>query len=739
MNALQAELGGDIGRGVSVTMEGQAPAATAGAASMLRHYMNIARRWRWVIMGVAAVCILAGLVATLLATPLYTATSTIEISRESSQVTDFQGVERETSVYDQEFYQTQYGLLVAESLAERVVLKLRLADDPKFFELYGIVSDSPAFTLVNGRYPSQGRADRLEAASGMLLSSINIEPARLSRLVEISFTSPDPEFSASVSNAWAESFIQANLDRKVQATSYGRDQLEQQLAKYKQQLDESQRQLVAYATDQEIINLPAQTGEGTNATQERSLVADQLGSLNQALSSATSDRIQAEARARQASTGGASAEALDNPALNNLRQRRAELSAEYRQMMVRFEPGYPAAQALKSQIDELDRAINSEETRVSRSVTAEYRAASAREEALQTKVAQLKDSFLDLQRRSIQYNIYQQEVDTNRELYDGLLQRFKEIGVAGGIGVNNVAIVDQADTPASPSSPNLILNMLIAIIVGLGLGAGVAYLLELNDESIADPDEVTNRLGLSLLGTIPVSDDEEPKLALLDPKSELVDAYLAIQTSLALATQNGMPKSLTVTSTRPAEGKSTTSLALAAMLARSGKKVILVDGDMRSPSVHQLAGVPNQRGLSNFLSGEEELAGLTFSMPDYQMSAMSAGPIPPNAAELLSGDRLSLLLDRLGETYDHVIIDAPPVMGLADAPLIAARVESAVYVIESHGTKSVQIQTAIGRLRNANCKILGAVLTKYDNSKSFSGYNYEYGYGYGRDDATQAA
>ncbi|ABC64769.1 GumC family protein [Erythrobacter litoralis] len=739
MNVVQAELGGEASPVANQVAMGAGNVPMGGARAVLRQYINIVRRWRWVILGVAGLCIVLGLIATLLATPLYTATSTIEISRESSQVTDFQGVERETSVYDQEFYQTQYGLLEAESLAERVVLKLRLVDDPEFYEMFGVVSDSPAFTLVNGRYPSEGRADRMRVASNLLLSSINIDPARLSRLVNISFTSPQPEFSARVANAWAESFIQANLDRKVQATSYGRDQLEQQLTQYKEQLDESQRQLVAYAANEQIINLPSQTGEGNDSSQDRSLVVDQLASLNQALSRATADRIQAESRARQTSAGGASTEALVNPALNNLRQRRAELAAEYGQLMVRFEPGYPAAQAIQSQLDQIDQAIAAEESRISRSLGSEYRAALAREQSLRENVAQLKNSFLDLQRRSIQYNIYQQEVDTNRELYDGLLQRFKEIGVAGGIGVNNIAIIDLADVPQSPSSPNLILNMLISLVLGMGLGAGIAYLLELNDESIADPEEVTNRLDLALLGTIPISEDEEPKEALLDPKSDLVDAYLAIQTSLALTTQHGLPKSLTVTSTRPAEGKSTTSLALAALLARSGKKVILIDGDMRSPSVHHLIGTDNQHGLSNFLSGEDSLDGMVLDVPKYGMSAMSSGPIPPNAAELLSGDRLTLLLDRLLETYDHVIIDSPPVMGLADAPLIASRVEAAVYVIESHGTKSVQIKTAVGRLRATNARILGAVLTKYDNSKAYSGYNYDYGYGYGRDQSPQAA
>ncbi len=699
---------------------------------LLRQYLRIAMRWRYVILGAVVGCVLFGLVVTLLMTPKYTATATIEISRESDKVTDFQAVQREATVGDQEFYQTQYGLLKSRSLSERVATQLRLVDDPKFFEMFGGVPNSPAFEMVNGRYNTAGRALRQRTAGQILLRNLNIDPTRLSRLVEIRFTSPDAAFSAKVTNAWSENFIQTNLERKVQATSYGRNLLQRQLAEYKERLNESQRQLVGYASAQQIINLPSQTSGDNRSTSERSIVADDLAALNAALSQATADRIQAEARFRQTSSG-VSTEALRNQAINSLRQKRAELAAEYQQLMVRFEPGYPTAQALKSQIDQLDRSIAREEGRVSGSLGVDYREAVGREEALQRKVDQLKTSYLDLRRRSIQYNIYQQEVDTNRALYDGLLQRFKEIGVAGGVGVNNIAVVDAAEIPEKPSSPRMVLNLAIAVLAGLVLGAGLALGLEQIDEAIADPAEVERRLGLPLLGSVPKVEGETPKEALLDRKSELVDAYLAIQTNLAFTTEHGVPRSFAVTSTRPAEGKSTTALALATTLARAQRRVILVDGDMRSPSVHHLGGVTHDRGLSNFLSGQDDVASLTFEMHELGFTAMSAGPLPPNAAELLTGHRLSLLIERLLEQFDHVVIDSPPVMGLADAPLIAARVEGVIYAVESHGIRATLVKTALGRLAAANARVIGGVLTKFETRKAHYGYGYEYGYGYGRD------
>ncbi|MEW6318677.1 MAG: polysaccharide biosynthesis tyrosine autokinase, partial [Pseudomonadota bacterium] len=592
--------------------------------------------------------------------------------------------------------------------------------------------DKPEFRQVNGRYVAAGRAARQRIAGEVLLDNVGIAPTRLSRLVEIHFTSPEATFSQKVANAWSENFIQTNLERKVQATSYGRNLLQRELAQTKDRLDESQRQLVNYAEQQRIINLPAQS-TSDKQTSERSIVADELASLNNALSQATADRIDAEARFSAAGRGGQSVEALRNQAINTLRQRRAELAADYQRLMVQFEPDYPPARAIQSQIDQLDRSIAREESRVSGSVQAEYRQAAERESELRKRVEQLKSNYLDLRRRSIQYNIYQQEVDTNRALYDGLLQRFKEIGVAGGVGVNNIAIVDPADVPQDPSSPRLLLNLAVALLAGVAIGAALAFALEQMDEAIADPTEVERRLGLPLLGAVPKVEGTEPRDALLDRKSEMVDAYLAIQTSLGFTTEHGVPKSLAVTSTRPAEGKSTTALAIATTLARGHKKVILVDGDMRSPSVHHLGGVDHDRGLSNFLAGQEDIASLTFEMRDLGFTAMSAGPIPPNAAELLTGHRLQLLIARLLESFDHVVIDSPPVMGLADAPLIASRVEGVVYAVESHGIRSSLVKTALQRLNAAQAHILGAVLTKFEARKAFHGYGYEYGYGYGRE------
>ncbi len=700
---------------------------------LITRYLRVALRWKWVILGAIVASLLIGLVATLMMTPQYTATATIEISREGDKVTKIEGVERDTSAADLEFYQTQYGLLKARSLAERVARELKLSDDPKFFATFKAKPSGAVPNQAVGRLAAAGADQRVRQAADALLAHVTITPVRASRLAQISFTSPDPALSTRIANAWGQQFIESNLARRFDSTAYARKFLEDRLEQLRVRLEESEKLLVGYAANEKIVNIPSTVaaGSGTNGvtTTERPIVADDLAALNSELSQATADRIRAESRLRSAA--GSTTEALSNVSINSLRQRRAEAAADYAKLMIQFEPGYPAARAIQSQIAQLDQAIGREESRVTGSIQGAYRDALARERALTSRVEALKGGLIDLKRRSIQYNIYQRDVDTNRQLYDGLLQRYKEIGVAGGVGTNNVSIVDVAQTPDGPSSPNLRNNLLLSLLIGLIVGAGLAFAFEQIDEAIADPADVESALGLPLLGAVPQTGDVEPMDALQDRKSSLVEAYLSVQTNLEFATAHGAPRSLSVTSTRPSEGKSTTAYALAQSLARGKRKVALIDGDMRSPSVHGLFGLTNERGVSNFLAGSDDITAMLHPSPQEGLIVMTAGPNPPNAAELLTGERLDLLIRRLLEQVDHVIVDSPPVMGLADAPLIASKVEGTVYAVESHGIRTSLVKVALGRLASANARILGIVLTKFEAKRAHYGYGYDYGYGYG--------
>ena len=717
------------------SLEGMTAPADQPGVPRLMQYLRIATRWKWLILGSIAISLLLGIIITLLATPLYTSTTVLEISREGVRVVDMDDVEPETRTGDMEFYQTQYGLLRSRALAERVARQLRLSENTEFFEMFSESEELEGMATRAGGNAAGARYLRLRKATEILLRNVAVSPTRLSRLVDISFTSPDPAFSALVANAWATEFIESSLERRFEATSYARRFLEDRLAQLRRRLEESERQLVGYASNQSIINIPVPGADIAGRPQERSLTADSLAQLNSALSEATAERVRAESRAR--SGGGAAPEALSNQAISLMRQRRAEAAAEHSRLLTQFEPGYPAVQALAAQIRQLDQSIAREEGRVQSTIQNAYRDSLQRERTLAARLEGLKQEFLDQRRRGIQYNIFQREVDTNRELYNGLLQRYKEIGVAGGVGANNISIVDRAEPAEQPSRPRPLINLLLALLVGSVVGVGLALGREQIDETIADPSDLEQKMGLPFLGAIPRTDSEDVVAEIHDPKSSLIEAYLSVQTNLAFSTDHGIPKTLAVTSTRPGEGKSTTAYAIAFSISRGGAKTLLIDGDMRSPSVHNEVGLRNEKGLSNFLAGTSQLDTLVQHTDREPFAILTAGPQPPNAADLLRSERLPLLLSELLTKYDHVVIDSPPVMGLADAPILASRVEATVFVLEVHGVTARVARLALNRLRQARAHLLGVVLTKFEAKRAHYGYGYEYGYGYGeREKAT---
>ena len=702
---------------------------------ILVQYWQAVLRHKIAIAAILAVCMALGVIVTLLMTPYFTSTSRIEISREQDKVTNVEGVNgSDVAGQNLEFYQTQYSLLESRSLAERVVRSRNLASQDDFFETFDVDPNNSGILSANPQAQTAAqRNERLKLATDLLRAHVSISPIRGSSLVDVSFESPSPNLSAEIANAWIEQFIASNLDRRFNSTADARKFLEEQLAELKQRLEDSERSLSGYADNKEIITLSSeQTPEGKTVSQ-KTLASANLEALNAELAQATADRIIAESGARQRS---GNENALANSALNSLREERAKAQAEYAKLMVQFEPEYPAAKAIESQISALNRSIAGEEARSRAGTSARYREALQRERKLQEQVNRLKGEFSGERRDSIQYNIFQREVDTNRQLYDGLLQRYKEIGVAG-VGTNNISVVDRAQPAERPSSPKLLLNVALAMLAGLGLAAAYVFVMEQIDQTVKDPADLKSKLGIAPLGSIPDFEKEDILASLSDKKSVAWEAYLSIRTSLSFLTDHGIPRSFLLTSTRPNEGKSTSAFALAAVLASTGKRILLIDGDMRNPSLHQMLGIKNSAGLSNNLSGIDDLAQLIHQKTAFGFDAMTAGPIPPNAAELLSSTRMRDLVTKLSETYDTVIIDAPPVLGLADIPLLADAVEGVIYTIEASGVKMRGIQSAIQRVRSSRAHIFGGIVTKVQPQHSGYGYGYAYQYSYGNKAAAE--
>jgi capsular exopolysaccharide synthesis family protein len=688
-------------------------------------YWRLLLKHKFLVGGLTAAAALLSIVVSLLTTPTYTATTTLQIDREAARVLKVEDASSESLIPGQEFILTQYGLLKARSLAERVAQSEGFLTSNQFLDVMGV-----EFERADGESSAQVGARRREMVTSLLQTNLKVIPIGGSRLVEIAFDSPNPQLSAQVANAFARNFIATNLERKFDSTSYARQFLEERIAQTKSKLEDTERQLVRYAVDQQIINIESETPGGV----PQALTSRTLVTINAALAAATSARINAEQRWRRASASPVMTltEVQQNPTIQRLGEERAKLAAQYEQNLGIYQPSFPTMVQLKAQIDEIDGQIQALANEVREAIRSEYVVAENQERALKAEVNGLQGDVLGLRNRSIQYNILQRELDTTRSLYDGLLQRYKEVSVTDGVATNNVSIIDVAIPPNAPSSPILLLNVAVGILLGLGMGVLGAVLLEALDEGLNTPDDVEAKLGVSVLGAIPVlGKGEDLDAEISNPRSRISEAYYSVGTALQLSTPNGTPRSILVTSSRPAEGKSTTALAISRYLARIGKRVLLIDADLRNPSLHRALGVSNASGMSSLLSGSGDLASVSQRTKLKNLMFIPSGPLPLNPAELWAGNRLRDLLDETTGQFDHIVFDGPPVLGLADAAILGANIDGTVFVLESRVTKRAQARGALARLY-AGSKIIGTILTKFDaKSASYGGYDYSYDYNYG--------
>ncbi len=702
--------------------------ATDESSFDITQYWRLLLKHRILMAAIFVSAVVIGVIVTLLATPLYTASTTVQIDREAARVLNTEDeTSAESMIQGEEFFQTQYGLLRSRTLSQRVVESLGLASSDTFLEQMGVdLPDSEGASRT---------AEREQLVLKTVQDNLGVQPVRGSRLVSVTFSSPNPALSARVANAFAENFIQSNLDRRFESSRYARDFLEDRLAQTKARLEDTERQLVAYASGQQLINV-AEPGEGeSSGGGGQSLAANDLVALNEALATARARRTAAEAKWRGASSGAVMnlPEVLSNPTIQRLTEQRAVLNASYQQKSSLYQADFPEMQQLRAQINEIDQQIAELAGDIRTSIRRQYDTALSEERGLQQRVNGLKADVLDFRNRSIQYNILAREVDTNRTLYDALLQRYKEIGVAATLTANNISIVDPAEPPRSPSSPNLLLNLALAALSGLGLGVLAAFVLEALDETLVTPDDVETKIQVPVLGVVPMlPKGVDAMSALQDVRSAFSEAYYSLRTALQFSTAEGAPSALLVTSSRPGEGKSTTALAIAENFARVGRRVLLLDLDLRNPSMHRLLGADNEHGMSEVLSGAADLDAALQSHTSKSLAFIPSGPLPPNPAELLSGSRIQAFLDQARERYDIIIIDGPPVLGLADAPVLAATVGTTVFVIEAKATRRGQARGAMRRLRMGHSKILGVVLTKFDaKTSNYGGYDYSYDYNYG--------
>jgi capsular exopolysaccharide synthesis family protein len=702
-------------------------------ARTLRALWSTFYRNRLLIAIIVAGAMLAGLAVTMLMTPKYKATASIQIDQQAANVlgnSSQDALQQADASQDADrFLQTQIDVLQSRAMALSVMQDLNLGTNDDFVQQMGAKpADKPAGALSLSDTKQQQILDTLS-------DNLKVDLPRNSRIVAVSFTSPNPRLAARVANAFASDFMMFNMKRKFGSSTYARNFLESQLSDTRTKLEASERALLSYARGANLLDVSGGIASGTDSSSgsstPRSLTTSNLVELNDVYAQAQAARMQAQQHWQQAQSGSPMQlqEVLTNPAIMQLTQLKAQAQAAYQQDLQRHKPDYPQMQQAAAHIAELDRQISSLATSIRGSIQEQYQTALKQEQALSGQVNSLKNSTQNEQGRSVEYNILKRTVDTNRTMYDSLLQRYSEVSAQAGVAANNISQVDIADTPIKPVSPKPLINLALAGLLGLIAAAGFVLLRDKFDDSIRTPEDVPAKLGLTFLNATPLLDENmTPLEALDDPRSALSEAYAALRASIELGHKGGAPHTLSVTSTRQSEGKSTTAYAIARAFAKIGKSVVLIDSDLRKPSLHRLANAHNNKGFSNLLAGLSTVEETLQATDIGSLSLIAAGPLPPNPAELLSGPRLAELISELTKRFDMVIVDAPPVLGLADTVLIGTATETTLFVVEANGSHHGHAKAAVRRLTNSGVPMIGALLSKYDARKI--GYGYGYGYNY---------
>jgi succinoglycan biosynthesis transport protein ExoP len=717
----------------------------------LRDYWKVIRKRQWTIIAFFLIVVITTAIGTFTMKPIYRGTTTIQINKENPQIVDFKEIFA-VNTMDLDYYQTQYKVLESRSLAKRVIHSLKLPEHPEFLpkaqtpfqkwksnvlsSISGIFTSSEDGDSTSDRDASERKKETVFI--NQFLGKLKIEPIRNSRLVKIHFDSNYPELSSQLPNTLAAAYIQQNLEARFIATQQAKEWLTGQLEDLKAKVERADEALQAFGSKHDIISLE----EKENVTMQR------LTELNQTLTKAESERMGKEALYKQTNDRNSDflPSILENKLIMDLKQAYIQLEAQYMKLSETFKPEYPEMVRLKQQMQTIQKRIDAEINKIIAGIKNDYESSLRKESLLRQAFEQQKARVIEMNDKSIQYNILKREADTNKELYKGLLQRMKEAGVSAGIMASNIQVVDQAELPIRPYKPNKRLNLLLAAVVGLFLGVGIAFFFEYLDNTVKTPEDVEQLIRLPSFGMVPeISYERRRRLesgtsypvelvTFGHPKSMLSEAYRNIRTSILLSFSERPPKRIAISSPNPAEGKTTTVINTAIALSQTGAQVIVIDSDMRKPRVHKIFNEENGAGLSNFLSGNAELGSVIKKTEIPNLYYIPAGPIPPNPSELIGSKLFKTMMETLGQRFDHIVLDSPPVLGFADSIILSTSVDGVILVVLGGKTPRETLQRAKEVLSQVNAKILGVVINRINIQRSDYGYYYyRYRYYYGKE------
>jgi capsular exopolysaccharide synthesis family protein len=724
--------------------------------SVLREYLRVLIKRKWVV--ISSLLLIVGVVAisTLRSTPIYDAVGSIAINKTDPAVFNLKdsgggGVD----YYDPTDLDTEVRILRSDLLALQVIRQLGL---DKTIPAGGESQPNPGLQLTTDDL--QADSLRTSAALASFKGSLQVSLVPNTRIIEIHYRSPDRNLAPRVVNALVTTYVEQNFKTRFESTMQASEWLSKQLVDLQLKVETSQEKLVKYQKEHEILGIDEKQNITTAKLDElnRELTTAESArmdkeSIYRLVQAGDSDSITAAAHAESTAKGSAASSTL----LEKLREQEADLKIQMAQLSVQFGPAYPKLAQIHGQLQEVEAQMQVEMTKVIARLRGDYQASLQRENMLRAALEQQKQEANKLNESAIEYNLLKRDVDTNRTLYDNLLEKLKEAGVTAGLRSNNFRIVDTARVPTAPSEPNLPRNLAFALALGLTTGVGLAFLLEGMDNTVRTPEQAQAISALPSLGMIPLgsrttteigarrrlslatSKEAVEMVTQSRPKSQMAESYRALRTSLLLTSAGGPPRVILVTSALPQEGKTTTSINLAIVLAQKGARVLLMDADLRRPSIHKTLGMGPRSGLSNVLTGSSSLEQTIIRstiLPDLFL--LPAGPPPPNPAELLASSNMKDVLMQLRERYDHIVIDTPPTLSVTDAVVMSSRADRVVLVIRSGQTTRQALRLARNLLLQVNARLCGVLLNAVDLSSPDYYYHYEYqgkySYGYHEQD-----
>jgi polysaccharide biosynthesis transport protein len=712
----------------------------------LLDYVIILRKHQWLILTFLLTVVTVVTIATFKMMPVYEAAARVEVDKESQSMLPFQQVGSYDEFMDMENYiETQAKILQSETLALQTIKSLDLGRYPEF----GGTANTSTFTHGSA-------APKRPAILGAFLGALTVKRVPNSRLVEVKFEAQDPQLAAQIVNTHLQNYIEQNFRSKYDATTQASNWLSSELEELRIKVEKSEDARIAYERQNQIWQID----------EKQDITTQKLADLSKAVTEAQTVLAEKEALYRMAVAG--SVDSMpgipENGVLPNLLKKKSDLDEQYADAVNLYGPNYPKVLRLAAQQKELDEDLAKARKTETESVLQDYNTAQSRVELLQEALDKQKSQANDLAEKLVQYHILQHDAESNKQLYDGLLQKLKEAGITAGLRSSNIRVVDPALAPSYPSRPQKGRNILLGLLVGLVGGVGLALLREYLDNTVKSPDDIEALTGLPSLAVVPsmpglnghhkrlsrlareanlqgASGSRVELLSYMQPKSQISEAFRALRTSLLLSQADHPPQVILVTSALPREGKTTAAVNLAVTLAQLGDRTLLMDSDLRKPGIRRALNLTMGKdvGLSSYLAGVSSLDEVMMPHPTISnLVALTTGPVPPSPADLLSSHRMREGIAELRRRFKFIVIDSPPIMAATDAVILSALTDGVLLVVRSGTTPKEAFTRTRDLLAAVKCRLLGVVLNAVDSSApdyyySYRYYPYAYGYGYGED------